>query len=164
MIEVYKYDDRPYLQLRTWDRHQTIRAKKSKYPSLQASEIICKQMQADESKCSRNPIQSESNPNPNPNPNPTALARMFGEFWTSYPKKVGKPKVEQKFNKLNPNEELFTTMMQALEAQKKSAQWQKENGQYIPNPETWINQRRWEDELTPSPTTRQGSEYDGLIL
>lgn len=56
------------MQMKTWDRHQSIRAKKSRYPSpddVNASEIICMQMQADESKCPRNPIQSESNPNPN---------------------------------------------------------------------------------------------------
>ena len=37
--------------------------------------------------------------------------------------------------------------MTALEAQKKSLQWSKEGGQYIPNPTTWLNQERWEDEL-----------------
>ena len=34
----------------------------------------------------------------------------------------------------------------ALVWQKKSGQWKKENGQYIPHPATYINQRRWEDE------------------
>ena len=36
-------------------------------------------------------------------------------------------------------------MMQALEKQKASADWQKANGQYIPNPSTWLNGERWED-------------------
>jgi hypothetical protein len=35
----------------------------------------------------------------------------------------------------------------AVEAQKKSKQWQKDDGQYIPNPSTWLNQGRWDDEL-----------------
>jgi len=65
MIEVYVYDDRPYLQLRTWDKHQSIRAHKSKYPSPEESETICKQMQADASECPRNPIQSNPIRNPN---------------------------------------------------------------------------------------------------
>jgi hypothetical protein len=60
IVTVYKYDGRPYLQLVTWEYHQSIRAKKSKYPAPDESEIICMQMKSDEIKCSRNPIQSES--------------------------------------------------------------------------------------------------------
>ena len=62
-VVLYEYDGKPYLYLPTWEVHQTIRAKKSKYPApvgdVKTSESICKQMQADESGCSRNPIQSE---------------------------------------------------------------------------------------------------------
>lgn len=68
LVTLYEVDGKPYLQMRTWSAHQTIRAKKSKYPSpdgengqMKSSEIICKQMQADVNKCSRNPIQSNPN-------------------------------------------------------------------------------------------------------
>ena len=64
LVTLYEVDGKPFLQMNTWDRHQTIRAKKSKCPAPESgtntSEIICKQLQADECKCSRNPIQSES--------------------------------------------------------------------------------------------------------
>ncbi len=67
LVTLYFFEGKPYLQLSTWDKHQTVRAKKSKYPSpecgVDVSESICKQMQADVPV-----IQSESNPNPNPNP------------------------------------------------------------------------------------------------
>ena len=68
LVILYNVGGKPFLQMKTWDRHQSIRAKKSRYPSpddVNASEINCMQMQADECKCPRNPIQSESNPNPN---------------------------------------------------------------------------------------------------
>ena len=39
------------------------------------------------------------------------------------------------------------TVKKALEAQKASFDWQKENGRYIPLPATWLNGKRWEDEL-----------------
>ena len=42
-------------------------------------------------------------------------------------------------------------MLSAIDTQKKSDQWKKDNGQFIPNPTTWLNQRRWEDEL-PKPS------------
>lgn len=67
IVTVYEYDGRPYLQLVTWDKHQQIRAKRSKYPT---PDDTCNQSKSDDIKCPRNPIQSESNPNPNPNPNP----------------------------------------------------------------------------------------------
>lgn len=64
MADLYEVDGKPFLQLRTWEKHQSVRAKRSKYPSpeniSQQPENNCMQMQADESKCPRNPIQSES--------------------------------------------------------------------------------------------------------
>ena len=86
MVKLYEVYGRPFLQLCAWANHQTIRAKKSKYPApeenadaagsgtqtndgeeetknLQADENICMQMQANESKCSRNPIQTYSKSN-----------------------------------------------------------------------------------------------------
>ena len=67
LVILYEVDGKPFLQMKTWDKHQQIRAKKSKYPA--PNEGICKQMISDDSKCPRNPIQSNPNPNPNPNPN-----------------------------------------------------------------------------------------------
>jgi len=69
---VYKYDGRPYLQLATWDQHQQIRAKKSKYP---AYDVSCNQMISDDIKCPRNPIQSESESESNTNTHPRSSAR-----------------------------------------------------------------------------------------
>lgn len=50
LVTLYEYEGKPYLYLPTWDQHQTIRAKKSKYPepdeSMKTSASICKQMQA----------------------------------------------------------------------------------------------------------------------
>lgn len=66
LVILYEVDGKPFLQMKTWDRHQQIRAKKSKYPAPDdgniAHENICNQMISDDSKCPRNPIviQSES--------------------------------------------------------------------------------------------------------
>jgi hypothetical protein len=106
-------------------------------------------------------IQSESNPNPNPNPNPREA--RFEEFWIKYPKKVGKGAAEKAFDKIRPTEQVFERMITAIEKQKNSAQWKKDNGQYIPNPATWLNQQRWEDEITSAPTAK-GDNRDAEIL
>ena len=57
LVRVYESQGRPYLQLVTWEQHQNIRAKKSKYPAFDES---CIQMYSSENDCSRNSIQSES--------------------------------------------------------------------------------------------------------
>lgn len=61
-VEVYEVDGKPYLHLPSWEVHQQIRAKKSKFP---APDGACKHLISDDIKCPRNPIQSESNPNTN---------------------------------------------------------------------------------------------------
>lgn len=68
LVCLYTVEGKPYLYLPTWEHHQTIRAKKSKYPEPvyeeETSEIICMQMNANVPVIQSNPIQSESNPNP----------------------------------------------------------------------------------------------------
>ena len=50
-------DSKPYLYLPSWEVHQQVRAKRSKYPS---PEDACNHMISHDIKCARNPIQSES--------------------------------------------------------------------------------------------------------
>ena len=80
---------------------------------------------------------------------PTAQDDRFDQFWNAYPRKVGKKAAQNSWKKIKPTAELFEKIMQSLEAAKHSAQWQRENGQYIPHPTTWLNQGRWDDELDP---------------
>lgn len=77
----------------------------------------------------------------------TPMQRRFGTFWKAYPKKVGKGAAEKAFAKAKPDDALTEKMLSAVEAAKRSSQWRKDGGQYIPNPATWLNQKRWEDEL-----------------
>ena len=71
------------------------------------------------------------------------LDSMFEQFWKAYPKKVDPKGCKKKFIKIKNLKQLFPTIMQALEIQKRSTQWNEENGRFIPNPSTWINQERW---------------------
>ena len=82
-IILYTVDGESYLCFPNWNKHQTVRNQKSKYPApeagennLKAIESNCKQLEADASKCPRNPIQSESLSNPNPNPYPLFQERL----------------------------------------------------------------------------------------
>jgi hypothetical protein len=70
----------------------------------------------------------------------------FESFWSIYPKKVGKLKALEAWNKQNGTRPPITTIVLKIEESKKSDQWNRDGGQYIPNPATWINQGRWFDE------------------
>lgn len=86
----------------------------------------------------------------------------FEKFWSAYPKKVGKKSARKAFDRAKMPVE---TLLTAIERQKCSAQWSKDNGQYIPRPDTWLNQGRWEDELAPvTPACGSQSNPDGLEL
>jgi hypothetical protein len=54
---------------------------------------------------------------------------------------------KKSFIKLNPNETLLKEILDSLEKHKKTEQWLKDDGQFIPYPSSWLNGRRWEDEV-----------------
>lgn len=71
--------------------------------------------------------------------------QMFNRFYQAYPKKVSRDYALKCFERINPDDELLETMLKAIERQKMTRQWQDE--QYIPNPSTWLNQGKWNDEI-----------------
>jgi hypothetical protein len=90
----------------------------------------------------------------------------FAEFWVVYPRKAGKGKAREAWKKaakkFNGSCSLLEICLKSLEAQKQSDQWQRDAGQFIPHPATWLNQERWEDELESKETThgRSGTTQD----
>lgn len=71
---------------------------------------------------------------------------LFTEFWKAYPNKKAKQAAVKAWKRLKPDRALFNVIMQALEAAKRSDQWSRDGGRYIPHPATWINGQRWEDQ------------------
>ena len=74
---------------------------------------------------------------------------QFDQFWSAYPKKVGKESARKSWNKIRPN---LQDVLKALAWQKESKQWFEKGGQFIPNPSTYLNQHRWLDEQSVSAT------------
>ena len=69
----------------------------------------------------------------------------FELFWGIYPKKRSKGQVEKAWAKIKPDEQLQDRILNALERAKTSADWQKDGGQFIPYPASWLNAKGWED-------------------
>lgn len=74
---------------------------------------------------------------------------QWRRFWDLYPKKFGKQTARITWIKLSPSKALVDKICAAIEVLKKSRDWVKEGGKYIPYPSTFLNGRRWED-LPPS--------------
>lgn len=74
------------------------------------------------------------------------IEEPFDTFWREYPRKVGKGAARKSFEKAMKKTDL-KTILDAVEAQRQSSQWTKDNGQFIPHPATWLNQERWADEV-----------------
>ena len=77
----------------------------------------------------------------------TSLQDRFNRFWDAYPKKLSKGDAEKAWQKIKPGEQLLTQMLNAITAAKTSDDWQKDSGQFIPYPASWLNAKRWEDEI-----------------
>src|SRR5262245_12808823 len=69
----------------------------------------------------------------------------FLRFWEAYPKKVGKGAAFKVWKKLRPSKTTVEDMLIAIAGQRRSRQWLKDQGQFVPHPATWLNQARWED-------------------
>lgn len=85
----------------------------------------------------------------------------FDTFWDEYPNRKGKPKAREAFKKAIKKTTL-ETMLSAIQKQKHSSQWTRDNGQYIPYPATWLNQERWDDEVDTNGSSTGHSDEPGL--
>jgi len=74
----------------------------------------------------------------------------FSIFWKRYPRKDSKVPAQKAYEKLNPSPALQQRLLEALERFCETEQWMRDGGKYIPFASTWLNQRRWEDEIRPA--------------
>jgi hypothetical protein len=92
-----------------------------------------------------------------------ARAKAFAQFWDAYPKKRSKGQAERAWSKLPLSEHLLQQILTALETAKKTRDWIKESGAYVPYPATWLNARGWEDDLSttaPTASAKNGAGAD----
>lgn len=73
----------------------------------------------------------------------------FVDFWDVYPRKVGKAPALKKWQAKKLDSEA-DKIIAAVERQKRHL-WAGKETQYIPHPQTWLNQERWEDDVSTEP-------------
>jgi len=70
----------------------------------------------------------------------------FADFWQRYPRKCAKKDALKAWQRISPS--LYASILEAIEKHKRSEDWRRDGGRYIPYPATWLNGERWEDDLT----------------
>jgi uncharacterized protein YdaU (DUF1376 family) len=72
----------------------------------------------------------------------------FDIFWKQYPRKVARPNAIKAWLKIKPDDVVLKKMLEAINQQ----QLPSKEIQFVPHPASWLNAKRWEDEIT-APTT-----------
>lgn len=145
----YQVDGTNYIQICKWLNHQKIdKPSASKIPSFDESSRILENVR--ESSCedqgSRIKDQGPRKGSRTKYHLDGVDEETFEKFWNAYPKKTGKQAALTAFAKIKNPETVVEQILQALAWQVESDQWRKDGGQYIPNPATYLNQGRWQDE------------------
>jgi len=104
--------------------------------------------------------RSTTTPTPTSTPTNTITLNTntiaFEMFWENYPKKTDKKRAKLSFDKL-------TKAKQKLATEDCKERFDETENKYIPNPTTYLNGERWEDELTNKSIKKTGF-YGGLKI
>lgn len=153
LVRVYPAQDgERYLQL--LDFRQQARAAKSKFPEPRSG-CIADAAQPPLTGVAVAPVFGDEGGDEEPphppaggadgveQPNPHAGFDEFWAEWPRHPRKVGKDQCRAKWA-AKGCAPAAVAIVAAVRTLKGSEQWAKSNGEFIPAPLVWLNQRRWE--------------------
>lgn len=90
--------------------------------------------------------KKKSNTPPKPPKGGVAYSDEFEAFWAEYPNRKGKVKSAEYWEKL-PESDKQAVMSDLHRRKQADRDWQRDGGRYIPHASTYLNQRRWEDDI-----------------
>lgn len=79
-------------------------------------------------------------------PRARELRAAFEAFWALYPKKTRRANAHRMFLAIRPSRLVIDAIFAALDWQVKRPEWLEQHGRFVPQPEKWLSDRRWEDE------------------
>jgi hypothetical protein len=142
LITRYEGNGLRLISIRTWAKHQQphVKEQQSEYPPPLTDR---------DQKPGVSPVQEPliriREQIQEGNRSSTALRAAFDQFWAVYPRKTAKDVAWSVWLRLKPNSETVAAIMSAVQVQAKN--WN--DPQFIPHARTWLNQKRWNDEVTP---------------
>ncbi len=171
-VEFYTVDGRQYYAIPTWDEHQKIdKRSKQRHPAPEDGEPFDPDRVriADQGKEQLSTEPAESSPSPRRTPDDGTEEQGnrgteeqgkktrsrdvsksepdgFAEFWSAYPRKVGKKAARTAYEKALHETDAATI----LEGARRYAAAQRERDpKYTAHPTTWLNRGSWDDEPEP---------------
>jgi len=84
----------------------------------------------------------------------------FEKFWSEYPNKTGKGGAYNSWKKIKVTDELLQSILKSISLYKQTKQV-KEG--YIKNPQTWLNNRCWEDEVVTATSNEDSSRFGNIF-
>jgi hypothetical protein len=111
---------------------------------------------AEQPSTSNSSALSDHSSSPDPDPDQDA---MFDQFYEQYPRHIGRQKAHASWKALTGEEKEAAL----ADLPRRKAAWDKAgtDHQFIPHPTTWLNQRRWTDELPRPPQPRAKEVFSG---
>jgi len=139
-IVKYVVDNQTYIQICKWLNHQKIdKPTPSKLPQFDNAREDSRILPVGLYSIGKDSIGKERKVSAKKSDYPDE----FLTFWEYYPNKTGKKDALKSWLKEKP---LLDNVLKALSWQVEQEQWKKDGGKFIPNPSTYLNQHRWEDE------------------
>jgi uncharacterized protein YdaU (DUF1376 family) len=101
------------------------------------------------------------------NHNTTAVAVAplcgFDDFYSAYPKKVGRDDALKAWKKLSPSPELINHIIADIGLRVERGAWCTGKGKaYIPGPAPYLNQKKWMDEIIPRPEFKPAQDFSQI--
>lgn len=160
--EFFIETDNGWSHVRCDEEIARMREKQTKAKASAQASVIARQANAQRTLNGRSATNTNTNTKEPPTPK-GAVDNGFANFWNPYPRKTAKVQAQKAWAKLNPSPELQAQILAALAVQKQSEQWMKDGGAFIPHASTWLNQRRWEDQLPSSTTAPKADIWAGAL-
>jgi hypothetical protein len=86
-------------------------------------------------------------------------SQEFNRFWTVYPRRVGKAAAWRAWRQLAARRPPIEAILAAVDRASATEQWQRDGGQFVPHPATWLRRGGWDDELE-EPASKPNPELD----
>lgn len=156
-------DGKDYYFLSNWSKWQSIqKPTQSKIPELNDKCTVILQDNYSSDTVGVKPNRKEKNKN---RIEKEYIVKDFEEFYAMYPRKVNKDAAFKIWEKINPDDKLKEVILNNLKQQIAFYGWDKlksKDTKYVPHPSTWLNKKRWKDEIEVD--CKQKSKDSGVVL
>lgn len=169
LITRYTVHGKPYLYVNTWTKHQRIeKPSKARFPSPTCEDAVLRESSRNTPVALRDMSGpgageqgsrgTDSSAPATPSRATPAAADRFGEFWSHYPKKRDRGHAEKAWKtaiKETDPQEIIDGLLAQLPALNSG------DAKFIPYGATWLNGKRWTDELTPGDMPKASGWWNG---